>query len=68
MQTIINKRKVFAMPNEERITGNSKDTKKAATHKNRVDTDMPIALYLLGNISEISTQVTGPNEPAKEAI
>ncbi|GHT16021.1 hypothetical protein AGMMS4956_17370 [Bacteroidia bacterium] len=59
---------MFAVPIEERMTGNSNATAKQATQRNIVDMDIPSPLYLFGKVSEINTQVTVPKEIAKEAI
>jgi hypothetical protein len=64
MQIAINNKNVLTMPNEASTTGNNNAIAKHDAQRNIVDMDIPIPRCLLGKISAISTQVTGPNEMA----
>jgi hypothetical protein len=48
--------------------GNKRETKKQEIQTNTTETETAFPLNLFGNISEINTHVTGPNDTAKAAI
>ena len=59
---------MFAMPILSTNNGNNNATKKQAIQRKTIESDMALPRMALGNNSEITTQVKGPIEQAKEAI
>lgn len=63
-----NSQKVQAEPRLSSITGVSCPTRKLPIHRERVASAMALPRIAFGKISAMTTQHTGPNENAKQAM
>ncbi len=67
-EMIIYIQNVKALPTDPMSTGKVCETRNTASHRKKVATDIAVALAFVGNISAMTTKVSGPSDIAKQAI